>query len=479
MYTIPSETATQSPMPTHDRLLARQAMLAEFGRFALRDHAPEALLAEACQVAARGLEATRVGIWRAEPAEQRLVAGAGWPRGLVGQLRRDPAEPPAEQALAATIPLAGGAFGQIEATGGPQDAAFLELLATTLGLALARLGMTARDGFLRSVLDASTDCIKVVEGDGRLSFMNANGQCAMEIDDFSAIAGADWASLWPAESRRQVTAAVESARAGRASRFEAFCPTAKGTPKWWDVSVAPIQPGQGDAASLVSISRDITARVRAERALEQALADKDLLAREIDHRVKNSLTMVASLLSVQERGVASPEAKEALAAAVARIRTIARIHERLYQSADLETVEFAGYIQALGQDVTQSLAREDADLTIEVDPLTLPVTIALPLGLVAVELLTNALKHARREGARSRLTLTVRQTPAGLRLSVGDDGPGLPAGFDPALSKGLGMRLVRSLARQLGGRLEARNAGGGACFTLALPPRRERRQEAA
>lgn len=454
-------------------------MLAEFGRFALRDHAPAVLLAEACQVAARGLEAARVGIWRAEPGDQlRLVAGAGWPRGQIGQVLRDGNDPPAEQALAATIPLADGAFGLIEATGGPADAGFLELLATSLGLALSRTGGAGQRGFLGTVVDASPDCIKVVEGDGRLTFMNANGRCAMEIEDFSAIAGADWASLWPAGARGQVRAAVEAARQGRPTRFEAFCPTAKGTPKWWDVSVAPIHTGPGPA-SLVSISRDISARVRAEQALEQALADKDLLAREIDHRVKNSLTMVASLLSMQERGAAPPEVKLALAAAVARIRSIARIHERLYLGADLQTVDFASYIQDLGRDVAASMAREDVDLAIQADPLTLPVETALPLGLAALELLTNALKHARREDARSSVALSARRAPGGLRLSVGDDGPGLPEGFDPMLSTGLGMRLVRSLVRQLGGRLEARNAGGGACFTVAVPLRRDERQQAA
>ena len=130
--------------------------------------------------------------------------------------------------------------------------------------------MQDQEAFLRSVLDASTDCMKVVERDGTLSFMNANGQCLMEIDDFEAIRGADWAALWPEAGQGQVRQAVAAALADRPARFEAFCPTAKGTPKWWDVAVAPVRDAEGRVARLVSASRDVTARKRAERALARS-----------------------------------------------------------------------------------------------------------------------------------------------------------------------------------------------------------------
>ncbi|WP_439573161.1 PAS domain-containing protein [Phreatobacter sp.] len=127
--------------------------------------------------------------------------------------------------------------------------------------------------FLRSVLEASVDCIKLVELDGRLSFMNTNGLCLMEIDDFSQVAGVPWWDLWPDESADQVRAAVEAGRQGRPTRFEACCPTAKGTLRWWDVSVAPIFDEEGTVSRLSTISRDISERKSAEWTLAAARAD--------------------------------------------------------------------------------------------------------------------------------------------------------------------------------------------------------------
>ena len=126
--------------------------------------------------------------------------------------------------------------------------------------------------FLSSVLDASTDCVKVVERDGSLTFMNANGRCLMEIDDFDVIKGAEWAALWPEDGQDKVRQAVATALTGRDARFEAFCPTAKGTPKWWDVAVAPVLDASGRVARLVSASRDVTKRKKVEADLRAAEA---------------------------------------------------------------------------------------------------------------------------------------------------------------------------------------------------------------
>ncbi|WP_426173464.1 hybrid sensor histidine kinase/response regulator [Massilia sp. TWR1-2-2] len=119
----------------------------------------------------------------------------------------------------------------------------------------------------------SPDCIKIFDLHGRLQAMNRNGQCAMEIDDLSTLTGTLWPSLWPEDARAKVIAAMDSALAGGSGHFDAFCPTNKGSPRWWDVLVTPIFGDDGKVANLLSVSRDIT---DAHRAVEQRL---ELVAR--------------------------------------------------------------------------------------------------------------------------------------------------------------------------------------------------------
>ena len=125
------------------------------------------------------------------------------------------------------------------------------------------------DALASVVFQSSPDCVKLLDADGSLITMNENGRCLMEVEDISHIVGHAWASFWPAESQSRVRAALEAARAGQADRFEAFCPTAKGTPKWWDVTVAPVRDADGRVHQIVSSSRDITARRAADETLRR------------------------------------------------------------------------------------------------------------------------------------------------------------------------------------------------------------------
>ena len=148
---------------------------------------------------------------------------------------------------------------------------------------------------LASVLDQSVDCIKFINLDGTIQYMNGNGLCAMEIDDFCSIRGAIWADLWPEEARRLILASYAEAATGKTVRFRAFCPTAKGAPRWWDVSVSRVTDTEGRFAGYLSVSRDVTANQQSREALTIAAA-------ELRHRLRNTYQMAASLLTVMARG---------------------------------------------------------------------------------------------------------------------------------------------------------------------------------
>jgi PAS domain S-box-containing protein len=128
----------------------------------------------------------------------------------------------------------------------------------------------AGEAFLRTVLDASLDCTVVVEPDGCLSYMNASGLRLMDLDGIEAVRGREWAVLWPEPARTRVHDAVAAALAGDPSRFAAFGPTAKGTPKWWDVTVAPVPGAGGQVARVVAMARDVTDARQAEQVLRES-----------------------------------------------------------------------------------------------------------------------------------------------------------------------------------------------------------------
>jgi two-component system, sensor histidine kinase PdtaS len=219
----------------------------------------------------------------------------------------------------------------------------------------------------------------------------------------------------------------------------------------------------------------LTAELQAARTREEAwlreksdlLKRQDMLAQEFEHRLINGLQIIVSLLSLQSR-TASPEAAAQLTIAAGRIAAFGRVHRRLHLLDHEDSVEFKQYLQYLCEDLSGLLFRDEAAYTIAVEGATieLPTVFAIPLGFIVNELITNSAKYAN-----GSITVRLETTPSvGHSLSVSDDGPGLPAGFDPAKTKGLGMKIIGSLVKQIGGELKIAPAetGRGARFTVVF-----------
>ncbi len=160
---------------------------------------------------------------------------------------------------------------------------------------------SASNDMLAAILDQSADCIKVIGPGGTLDFMNRNGRCAMGIDDFAQVAGKNWWDMWPAEAQPLIRDAIARARDGQHSRFEAFCPTGKGEPRWWDVSVAPLRDEHGALKGLISVSRDISADIAARQLRETTAA-------EMKHRLQNAYALTGAIVMATARGNSEREA---------------------------------------------------------------------------------------------------------------------------------------------------------------------------
>jgi two-component sensor histidine kinase len=198
---------------------------------------------------------------------------------------------------------------------------------------------------------------------------------------------------------------------------------------------------------------------------DAALRRAELMKKEIDHRVMNSLQLISGLLRLQSRALGDSEASEELAVAANRVTAIAQVHRHIYASEDVASTACKEYLERLCSDLSSTLRPASrGDIVVEGIGAEIPTERIVPIGLIVNELVTNAVKH----GA-GRITVSLDRTASGdCSLSVSDEGAGLPAGFDPAAAPSLGMRVVRSLVQQLGGRLVAGNVEGshGAKFTV-------------
>lgn len=211
-------------------------------------------------------------------------------------------------------------------------------------------------------------------------------------------------------------------------------------------------------------------RERHERRLNAAVERQQLLLKEIHHRVKNSLQLVAGMLSLQTADGADPELKRQLQEASNRIQTIARAHERLYRNDDITVLDIGDYMRDVCGDLMLSTSQRTVEVT-AANGIGLATDRAIPMALIVTELITNAAKYAyaAHETGTVRVVLD-RHGENHIALSVSDDGVGLPPHFDLQHSSGLGMRIVRVFASQLGGRIDVDNSRErGAKFTLVVP----------
>ncbi|MFP5221412.1 MAG: sensor histidine kinase [Acidobacteriota bacterium] len=216
---------------------------------------------------------------------------------------------------------------------------------------------------------------------------------------------------------------------------------------------------------------EIIERQAVETALRASLSEKEVLLKEVHHRVKNNLQVVTSLLSLQSLRFENPQLVTAFQDSQARVRAMALVHEKLYRSKDLCRIDFASYLRELTGFLIQAYSPKNLSIMQEIDSeeFFLSVDTAIPCGLILNELVTNSLKHAF--PGRSSGTVSPRAwTEDGHAvLCVKDDGVGMPPGFDLNQPDTLGLQLVTNLARQLHGTLDMTTGPEGTAFTLRFP----------
>ena len=241
-----------------------------------------------------------------------------------------------------------------------------------------------------------------------------------------------------------------------------------------EISLSPLETEEGVLVS--SAIRDISERRRAEKVILDSLREKEVLLKEIHHRVKNNLAVMSSLFYLQSSQTHDDATRKLLLDSQDRVRSMALVHESLYMSDNLADIDFAQYTISLSQQLMQtySVVNETVRLKTNLAAVNLSIDSAVPCGLILNELISNALKHAFPDGASGTVEVVLEREPDSdhCLLRVRDDGVGI-ADIDSRLDNPttLGMRLIPSLTRQLDGEFELRNRERGTEATLTIPLR--------
>jgi len=314
----------------------------------------------------------------------------------------------------------------------------------------------------RAVLEDQTELICRWLPEGQLTFVN-DAYCRYFGKAREQLIGRSFVPLILEEDRDSVREKLDRvSRDNPIETHEQRVVAPDGEVRWQQWTNRGLFDDQGRPIEFQSVGRDITERKRAEEQIKAALEEKELLLKEIQHRVKNNLQVISSLFDLQSRYTDDDQALDMLKESRNRLRSIALIHEKLYQAQDLTKIDFAEYVRSLAVHLFRSygVGSDAVELKTSFDTLTLSVDAAIPCALVVNELVSNCLKHAFPVGRRGQVRIELRSDEGQCTVIVADDGVGLPENLDFEDPPSLGLRLVRTLSDQLKATINLDRDGG-------------------
>ena len=315
---------------------------------------------------------------------------------------------------------------------------------------------------LRLITDHLPARVSHYDLNDRCTFANRPFCESFGLADPEAAVGQPVDRLIPAPLYAALVPRIAAVKAGEPQFFVVSVPWVGGNRHHEFAMVPDVDPDGGIRGNYV-MARDVTERVEAEARIEAALHQKDLLLREVHHRVKNNMQIISSLLQLQAAAIDAAPLRAMLAESQDRIRSMALIHEKLYQHDDFARIDFADYARGLLA-VLSAAHAVNVRVEVQAEPVWLGIDQAVPAGLVLNELVTNSFKHAFPQGRAGRIVVQLQADPAGrVALTVADDGVGPGSAFSIEAIDSLGLRLVRILAEQLDAALSFEVADGFAC----------------
>lgn len=329
--------------------------------------------------------------------------------------------------------------------------------------------LTESESRWRSLTENSPDHIMTLDRDANILFINH----AVKDLKKAEVIGSSFYDYTLNEYKPIARECFEGVlKTGKPDKFESVYKSKDGTHHYFESHVGPIiSPGNNEIIGLTVSFRDISDRKFAELRIRESLRENEILLKEIHHRVKNNMAIISSLLVLQADTFDDPDIVKALQDSQSRIRSMALVHEKLYQAKNLSKIDFPEYIKSLAMHISQlrDVNSNKASLVISAENIFLGIDKAIPCGLVINELLTNAFKYAfpGDKTGEIRIQMQLKDNQY-YELVISDNGVGLPGHIDIRDPSTFGLHLVNLLNKQLAGKIEV-NREKGTAFTIEFP----------
>ncbi len=322
----------------------------------------------------------------------------------------------------------------------------------------------------RSVVENAQSGIVIIDQEFRPLYANDE---MLRIMGYSReeFVGADFRKYLDEESLELVADRYQRRQKGGEvpSRYEFTIIRKDGEKRRVEISSTLMKDSSQNITTLTQV-QDITEQRQAEEQIKSSLHEKEVLLREIHHRVKNNLQIISSLLNLQSQHIEDSKALEMFAESRLRVRSMAMVHEKLYRSEDLSRVDFREYVRSLSYHLFQmyGVTPDKVALEMDIEDVLLDINTAIPCGLLVSELISNALKHAFPEGHSGTVSVSMKPVAdGGIELRISDDGVGLESDLDLKNSESFGLQLVDMLTEQLQGTLSI-DRNGGTTFAVCF-----------
>ncbi len=313
----------------------------------------------------------------------------------------------------------------------------------------------------RSLVDTMNEGFGIQDQNGIITYVNEK-ICALWGYSSGEVLGRPVTDFLDEANVQVLRARMAERKRGSDSSYEIVWTGKDGRKIPTIMSPRPLYDSQANYVGSFAVITDITERKNTEDRIKASLNEKEVLLREIHHRVKNNLQVISSLLRIQSRAAPGKESREIFAESQNRLQSIALIHELLYRSKNLADIDFSSYINSLTVQLFYAYGVAGSRISLKTDMVSAPmaINVAMPCGLIANELISNCLKHAFPGHRKGLITVSLASTDGVYEFVISDDGVGFPESVDVHGGQSLGLSLVDTLVKQLKGELEVRRSPG-------------------